>query len=47
MYFPVRGIAIAKNARKTENGSRISFAVTDCPSVVKYAVRGATNTLHE
>jgi hypothetical protein len=32
MNFPVNGMAIAKNARNTENGIRISFAVTDWPS---------------
>jgi len=33
MYFPVSVIAMAKNARNTENGIRISFAVTVSPSV--------------
>jgi len=48
MYFPVSGIAIAKNARKTEKGISISFAVTGWPSsVVKYVVRGPTKTLQE
>jgi len=48
IYLPVNGIAIAKNARNTENGSRTSFAVTVCPSVpLKYSVSGVTNTLQE
>jgi hypothetical protein len=31
--LPVNGMAMAKNARKNENGIRISFAVTACPRV--------------
>jgi hypothetical protein len=48
MYFPASGIAIAKKARKTENGRSTSPAATSRPSVaVKCAASGATKTLQE